>query len=134
VAELLSTELVIPPHAEVANAVGAVAGSVVQQLQVMIRPLDGEQRFRVHLPDKVLDFSTLEEGVAFARQAMPIQLEALAQQVGADRVQVHMTRVDHVAPVKAGWGQTVYLDTELTFTAVGRPGLGDGRGFVEQRK
>jgi len=121
VASQLRTELVIPPHAEVANAVGAVAGGVVQQLRVMIRPLDAEQRFRLHLPDGVRDFSTVEEGVAYAQKVVPVQLKALARQAGASQVEVQMIRVDREASVVAGWEQQVYLGTELTFTAVGRP-------------
>ena len=122
-AQVLHTDLVIPDHAEVANAIGAVAGSVVQQLEVIIRPVDGDQRFRLHLPDGVRDFPTLEEGVAYARQTVPPQLEALARQAGADQVEVQTGRVDQSVPVQAGWGQEIYLGTRLTFTAVGRPGL-----------
>jgi N-methylhydantoinase A/oxoprolinase/acetone carboxylase beta subunit len=121
VARQLHTELVIPPHAEVANAVGAVVGGVVQQLRVMIRPLGADQRFRLHLPDGVRDFSTVEEGVACAQKVVPVQLKALARQAGASQVEVQMSRVDRGAPVAVGWGQHVYLGTELTFTAVGRP-------------
>ena len=40
---------------------------------------------------------------------------------GADQVEVQMTREDTEVPVKAGWGDKLYLGTELTFTAVGRP-------------
>ena len=81
------------------------------------------QGFRLHLPDGVRDFSTVEEAVAHARQALPVQLKALARQAGADQVEVHTIRVDRDAPVATGWGQRVYLETELTFTAVGRPSL-----------
>jgi N-methylhydantoinase A/oxoprolinase/acetone carboxylase beta subunit len=121
VARQLCTELVIPHHAEVANAVGAVAGGVVQQLRVMIRPLNAEQHFRLHLPDGVRDFATVEESVAYAQQIIPTRLKALARQAGAEQIEVQTIRVDRNVPVMAGWGQHVYLGTELTFTAVGRP-------------
>jgi N-methylhydantoinase A/oxoprolinase/acetone carboxylase beta subunit len=121
VARQLRTELVIPPHAEVANAVGAVAGGVVQELRVAIRPLNADQRFRLHLPDGVHDFATVEESVAYAYQVVPTRLKALARQAGAEQIEVQTTRVDHNVPVAAGWEQHVYLGTELTFTAVGRP-------------
>ncbi len=121
VASQLCTELVIPPCAEVANAVGAVAGGVVQRLRVMIRPLNADQSFRLHLPDGVRDFSTVEEAVAYAQKVVPVQLRALAQQAGASQVEVQTSRVDRSAPIAVGWGQQVYLGTELTFTAVGRP-------------
>jgi N-methylhydantoinase A/oxoprolinase/acetone carboxylase beta subunit len=121
VASQLRTELIIPPHAEVANAVGAVAGGVVQRLRVVIRPLDADQSFRLHLLDGVRDFSTVEEGVTYAQKVVPVQLRALARQAGTSQVEIQMIRVDRDVPVGAGWGQRVYLGTELTFTAVGRP-------------
>jgi len=121
VAERLHTELIIPPHAEVANAVGAVAGGVIQRLRVLISPLDGGQRFRLHLPDGVHDFGDLEQAVRHAQEVMSPYAEALARQAGAEQVEVQMARTDRRARVAAGWGQEVYLGTELIFTAVGRP-------------
>ena len=121
VAEQLHTELIIPPHAEVANAVGAVAGSVVQRQRVLISPLGGGDRFRLHLPDGVYDFANLEQAVAYAQQVMSAYVEALARQAGAEQVEVQTSRTDRQAKVGAGWGQQIYLGTELVFTAVGRP-------------
>jgi N-methylhydantoinase A/oxoprolinase/acetone carboxylase beta subunit len=121
VAEQLHTELIIPPHAEVANAVGAVAGGVIQRLRVLISPLDGGERFRLHLPDGVHDFADLEQAVRYAQQVMSPHAEALARQAGAVQVGVQMARTDRRAKVVAGWVQEVYLGTELIFTAVGRP-------------
>lgn len=119
VADQLSTELVIPPHAEVANAVGAVTGSVVQQIRVTIQPLNGDA-FRLHLPDGVHDFSTLAESVSYAEEAMSERVEAMAREAGARHVLVRVERQDKTAPVR---GDRIYLGTELTFTAVGRPRL-----------
>jgi N-methylhydantoinase A/oxoprolinase/acetone carboxylase beta subunit len=119
VAEQLHTRLIIPPHAAVANAVGAVVGGVVQRQQVLVSPLDG--RLRLHLPDGVHDFALLEEAVAFAQGRMRTWLETQARQAGAAQVEIQIDRCDTYAPVGAGWGEQVYLGTQLTFTAVGRP-------------
>lgn len=121
VAERLHTELVIPSHAAVANAVGAVAGGVVQRWRVLISPLEGGERFRLHLPDGVCDFGDLEEAVRYTRQVMFPRVEARARQAGAEQAEVQMTRHDRRAKVGGGWGEEVYLGTELIFTAVGRP-------------
>jgi hypothetical protein len=43
----------------------------------------------------------------------------LAQQAGADQVEIKMDRKDKTAKVKGP--QVVYLGTELIFTALGRP-------------
>jgi N-methylhydantoinase A/oxoprolinase/acetone carboxylase beta subunit len=127
VARQLHTELIIPSHAGVANAVGAVAGGVVLQQRVLIQPLGANQHFRLHLPGGVHDFSSLEGSVVYAQRVMPSLLKALAQQAGASQVEVRMTRVDRGAPVSAGWGEQIYLGTELVFVAVGRPSPAEGR-------
>ncbi len=121
VAERLHTHLIIPPHAEVANAVGAVAGGVVQRQRVLITPLEDGETLRLHLPHGVRDFRQRDEAVAYAKHQMVPWMEAQARQAGASQVEVQMVREDREVVVKAGWGDQVYLGTELTFTAVGRP-------------
>jgi N-methylhydantoinase A/oxoprolinase/acetone carboxylase beta subunit len=121
VAERLHTRLIIPPHAEVANAVGAVAGGVVQRQRVLITPLEGGDRLRLHLPEGLNDFHELEEAVAYAQEQMIPWIKARARRAGADQVEAQMTRQDRSVLVKAGWGDRLYLGTELVFTAVGRP-------------
>ena len=119
VAEQLHTRLIIPPHAAVANAVGAVVGGVIQRQQVLISQLDG--RMRLHLPDGVHDFALLEEAVAFAKEWMGTRLNAQARQAGAAQVEIQVDRHDTYAPVGTGWGEQIYLGSELAFTAAGRP-------------
>jgi N-methylhydantoinase A/oxoprolinase/acetone carboxylase beta subunit len=121
VADSLRTELIIPQYAEVANAVGAVAGSIVQRLHVLISPLDDGGVVRLHLADGVHDFKSLSSAVERAEQVAAAQVEEMARQEGADQVEVRMTRQDHWAPVGIGINQEIYLGTELLFTAAGRP-------------
>lgn len=121
VAERLHTDLIIPPFAEVANAVGAVAGGVVQRQRVLITPMEDGELLRLHLPEGIHDFHDLDEAIAFAREQMVPWIEALARKVGAAQVEVQMTREDRDVMVKAGWGDQLYLGTELVFTAAGRP-------------
>jgi N-methylhydantoinase A/oxoprolinase/acetone carboxylase beta subunit len=121
VAETLRTRLIIPPHAEVANAVGAVAGSVVQRQRVIIEPVEAEDTLRLHLPQGLRDFHDLEQAVAWAQEQMIPWLEAQARQAGAAQVRVEMTRQDARVAARGGWGDSIYIGTELIFTAVGRP-------------
>jgi hypothetical protein len=101
-----------------------VAGGVVQRMRVLIRPLEEDSsQFRAHLAGGVCDFDTLTEAVAYSQQVIPPQLEALARQAGANQVEIKLVRQDRTAPVRGGWGSEIYLDTELVFTAVGRPSL-----------
>jgi N-methylhydantoinase A/oxoprolinase/acetone carboxylase beta subunit len=121
VAEQLNTRLVIPSYAEVANAVGAVAGGVVQRQRVLITPIEDGDAVRLHLPQGVHDFHDVEAAVLYAQQQMVPWVEDQARQAGAAQVEVKMTRRDRDVLVKAGWGDKLYLGTELIFTAVGRP-------------
>jgi N-methylhydantoinase A/oxoprolinase/acetone carboxylase beta subunit len=131
VAERLNTDLIIPPHAEVANAVGAVAGGVVQRQRVLITPMEDGELLRVHLPEGIHDFHDLDDAVAFAQAEMVPWMEALARKVGAAQVEVQMTREDRDVLVKAGWGDQLYLGTELVFTAAGRPSPAFPAGQVQ---
>ncbi|MGD2041064.1 MAG: hypothetical protein PVH11_09565, partial [Anaerolineae bacterium] len=121
VADQLHTRLVVPPHAEVANAIGAVAGGVVLRQRVLITPMDDGDQLRLHLPQGVLDFGSVDQAVAHAQQEMALWLEERARQAGAAQVEVQMVREDKEVLVRAGWGDKLYLGTELTFTAAGRP-------------
>ena len=95
VAEQLHTRLIIPPHAAVANAVGAVIGGVVQHQRVLISPLEGDGRLRLHLPDGVQDFASLEEAVVCAQERMDTWLAAQVRQAGAAQVEIQAERRDN---------------------------------------
>ena len=116
-AEILHAQLIIPPYSEVANAIGAVVGSVIYRRKMMVTPLEGGCKFRAHLPEGIKDFSDLEEAVAYAQKNISALLEAFAHRCGAGKVTIQMERSDHVV-------QDIYLDTELLFTATGRPAIG----------
>lgn len=118
-AEKLNTRLIIPDHAEVANAIGAVSGGVIQRHKILIRPQNGGLKFRLHLPEGSKDFADLESAVKHAREFMLPLAETLAQEAGAGQVEIKMDRNDNIAKVKGP--QEVYLGTELIFTALGRP-------------
>jgi len=121
VAGNLNADLIIPEHAEVANAIGAVCGGIVQSRNVIISALDAAKGYRAHLPDGIHDFPDHEEAVAFARQSMSLFMKTLAENAGAKRAAVQVERHDHVAKLNADSDQEIFLDTELVCTAVGRP-------------
>jgi N-methylhydantoinase A/oxoprolinase/acetone carboxylase beta subunit len=123
----LNTELVLPEHAGVANAIGAVVGSVVQRAAVLIRPIEFGEFFRVHLPgslgldEGVRDFESVEAGIAYAHQVVPPRLREITLEAGARQVEIRAERTDHTGPIKEKINDSVFLESILTFTAVGRP-------------
>jgi N-methylhydantoinase A/oxoprolinase/acetone carboxylase beta subunit len=122
VAQLLHAPLRIPHHTEVANAIGAVVGSVVYRVRALVMPQEDEG-YRVHLPDQVRLWATLPEALDYAETQARAMALAGAQRSGAEDIRVQVERRDHSAPVATGWGEEVYLQTDLEVTAVGRPRL-----------
>lgn len=120
VSESLNTRLCVPPHAEVANAVGAVVGSVMQTVRALISPQEEGTLFRVHFQDGVHDFAELKEAAAFATRESSVLAEQLALRAGAGAVQVKVARRDHTVEAS---GEQIFLASEITATAAGRPRL-----------
>ncbi|MFO7918949.1 MAG: hydantoinase/oxoprolinase family protein [Anaerolineae bacterium] len=126
VQDLLHGTLHIPQHAEVANALGAVAGSVVSRVHVLIVPDEDAGLFRVHFPDQLRDCGTLDEALACAKARGRALALGEARRAGAEDVRVQVERCDQRAPVATGWGEELYIQTLLDVTAVGRPRLARG--------
>jgi len=122
VARHLHTELIIPPHADVANAVGAVVGGVIQRIHALINPCDDDGHVRLHMPESLREFATVDDAIRYAEQTLIPYVTRLAHDAGAEHVEVQVTRHDRKAPTARG-GEEIYLGTELTFTATGRPRL-----------
>jgi N-methylhydantoinase A/oxoprolinase/acetone carboxylase beta subunit len=120
IARRLGTELIVPPHADVCNAVGAVAGGVLQRVELLIsQPIEG--RFRVHLPDGVADFSPLEAAVERATAAATEQARRLAHEAGAADPEIKIEREDKTVPT--GAGMILFIESRIRATAFGRPRL-----------
>ena len=120
VAERLSAELRVPPNAEVANAVGAVAAGVLQSVRVLVSsPASG--RFRVHAGAEVEDFSEFDASLARARSLAVAQAREKARVAGADDLHVESEQHDLRAP-RVG-GEEIFIETSITAIAIGRPNL-----------
>ena len=124
VAELLGTRAVIPPHAEVANAVGAVVGNIAARCTVEIRPEcdeDGVQGFCVYGMTQNAYFQEAEEAMAFAAEQATEEAKREARRRGATgELTIRVNADEDVAEAK---DMHVYLGTHVTVTAVGK--LGD---------
>jgi len=120
VARRLHTRLVIPPHAEVSNAVGAVAAGIVQTAEALItQPSEG--LFRLHLATGIEDFSELESAAERATAAVQGQADAQARRAGAGEFQVSLSRKDKTVREKGGL--PIFIESRIAATAFGRPRL-----------
>lgn len=120
VARRLGTRLIVPPHHGVSNAVGAVAGGILETVVVTISA-PREDRFRVHGPAGVGDFGDLEEAAAYAREAARMAAHARGLAAGAAAVEVAVERKDTVV---RNFGADLFIESMITATATGRPRLG----------
>lgn len=124
-AEKLNTPIFIPEHAEVANAIGAAAGAVVQSVRILIQQPEGKDTpFRVFAPSGVRDYDELEDARAYARRTVTRLARKHAHDAGASRIRLEVTEDERI--VRAGT-DLVYLGTEIVATAIGRPKMKERR-------
>lgn len=116
-AALLQCDLELPEFAHVANALGAVVGTVRQEHAITITPAGGK-RVSVLLKDGPELFDDLDSGAVAARQWCEAQAREKALQAGAEDVTV--TFAQHDTIVRDG-DQDVFFESFVTATAVGRP-------------
>ena len=118
VAQGLGVRLVVPPHAEVANAVGAVLGQVAQRVHITVtQPVRGP--FKVFTPDGPQDFRGLDAAIAQARTLAAQEAHARALAAGAVDAQVVFSQEDN--QVNNDIDGNVFFEATVTATAWGRP-------------
>ena len=66
--EMLNTRVIVPPHAEVANAVGAAVGQAVDTAEILIRFDPVNKRYTLFSQECRQTFDTLEEATENAEQ------------------------------------------------------------------
>lgn len=96
VAELLHTELILPPHYGVANAVGAVVGSVVVSKEAWVFPQIRNMHiagYYAQLREGRERFASLETALEEAQAILAGQAEAEARRAGAVDPILHVERV-----------------------------------------
>ena len=116
----LSTRLIVPRHAEVANAFGAITGRVVERTEVIIRPhrLDG---FNLMAADLQARFDTLEEALGAGEKHCRKIAREKAEQKGGAEIEVSVASEEIMMPLEDGGANTAFLEIKLTAIASGRP-------------
>ncbi len=120
VARALGTRSVVPDHAGVANALGAVAGNVAAESHATIRP-EGDG-FGVFGPLGGGEAASLEEAAAFARRMTEREAIDEARRRGAaGELMVRFSEKPLVS--STGYGSDVFIESIVTATAIGKIGL-----------
>jgi N-methylhydantoinase A/oxoprolinase/acetone carboxylase beta subunit len=120
----LGVELALPEHAEVANAFGAVMGSVMQRASVTVtQPLHGQ--FIVHGDAGPVSFPTLEAAVSSAQDIATRNATRMAREAGAESVVVRISSEEN--RVRHDVDGDLFLETRVIALATGRPDLSVNR-------
>lgn len=113
----LGCAMVLPDHADVANAIGAVVGRVtIRRSGAVTSPTEG--LFRVHLatgPEDYADATTALDALQFA-----LEQDARGEAVAAGAEDIHITATRDLRTAQAEARQ-VFLEGEITVEASGRP-------------
>jgi hypothetical protein len=120
VARILETEAVIPPDADVANAIGAITSSVLVQKHVRISPTPNGTYNLYGLVDSPV-FSDFEEAQTYAVCALKDAILRSAREAGTSESRIEVTAQDQVAPLAGGGEQ--FLGRTITARLTGQPDL-----------
>jgi N-methylhydantoinase A/oxoprolinase/acetone carboxylase beta subunit len=122
VGERLGTDMILPEHAGVANAIGAVVGRVImRQSGTVTSP--GEGKFRVHLDAGPEDFGEPESALALLEAVLTRAARDRAKAAGAAEIEVQVSRNIRTAGVE---GREVFVEADVTVEASGRPRVAVG--------
>lgn len=118
----LGTTMIIPDHAGVANAIGAVVGRItMRRAGTVTAPSEG--RYRVHLEDGPEDFADSESALTRLETVLRSKTEQAAVEAGAADVRVSATREIKTAQAEA---RDVFVEATVTVEASGRPRIALG--------
>lgn len=117
VGERLGCQMILPDHAGVANAIGAVAGQVSQRVTGLVSsPAEG--RFVAHLASGLESHSTAEAALQAVEAAMVAEASDRARQAGAVDLRVTVDRAVKEVEIE---GRQMFIEARVTATASGRP-------------
>lgn len=132
VAKALNTECVIPEHAPVANAIGAITGNVVAEETITVRPryeVFGIAGYIGHSSDGRVEFEDYREALQWAETEAEKLARLKAEARGAREVSVTVASVSNAVQLDAFYadeteddGNKLLLETKVTARAVGALG------------
>jgi len=119
-AQTLGAELVVPEHAEVANAVGAISGSLIFRESARIN-LDIDGHYVVHSGAARSLHTSLESAKRRAAQDVKGLLRRRIQTEGMKGIEFRTTVETRDRYAEAAEGQRVFVECQVAGTAIGKP-------------
>ena len=119
VGQRLGTRMILPDHAGVANAIGAVVGQISMHADGQVTS-PGPGRFALHAGGVVTRFADRDAALAAGEAALRIEAGDLARAAGAVDLRFTADRAVREAVIE---GQPMFIGATLRVTAHGRPGV-----------
>ncbi len=116
VGQRLNARMILPDHAGVANAIGAVVGQVAMVAEGSVTAA-GPGLFIAHLPGGPARFADSATALAALESALSADAGARAAQAGVDHPRLTVDRDIREVPVE---GQPMFIEARLRVTAGGR--------------
>ncbi len=126
-AEILGTDAVVPPHADVANAIGAITSNVCVHQRVEIYPNDDE-RYVISGLEGAPTYLELEEATQYAVEVLSRNVLARARMAGTDETEVEILLDNRRAPLSDG--KILFVARRVEARVTGRPRFA---GIVQKR-
>ena len=117
VGQRLKCEMILPSHAGVANAIGAVVARVTMRASGSITS-PSEGHYRVHLRNVVLDFIDEQEALLTLERTLCQSAQSAAKTAGAEGVELDVPRDIRKANVES---REIFVEAEVHVVATGRP-------------
>jgi N-methylhydantoinase A/oxoprolinase/acetone carboxylase beta subunit len=112
---LLGADVVVPEHADVANAVGAIGADIVVREEIVIRPQGA--RYAVHATGERIELADLDDATQRAEQMARVRARRRALDAGAVKPVVTVTRHDWTVPLAKG--ESVFMERRVRAVASG---------------
>ena len=112
----IKAEIIVPEHADVANAIGAIGSEIVVREEILIRP-GHTSNYVLHGAEERIEFSELEKATAKAIEISRARARKQAILAGALAPEVTVSRSDRAGSIADG-GQ-VFLERRVTAVASG---------------
>ncbi len=122
VGERLGARMVLPEHAGVANAIGAVVGQIAMRARGTVTA-QGPGVFAAHLPDGPVRFPDKEAALAALESALTAEAQELARRAGVEDIRLTTDRRVKEVDIE---GSPMFIEAEIEVTAMGRPRIAVG--------
>ena len=122
-AKLLGAEAILPKHADVANAIGAITSHIAVRRQMIIKP-DLEGGFIIEGFAGARAFEDLEKAERHAKQALGDMVRRFARTAGTSQTTVEVQIEDRL--IRTAQGEELFLERKVSAQLIGRPDILQG--------